>query len=225
MTDAILKAATLKYAPRMLPLAAFLTKVAMALKYKGLRLDEKARKIAGSRYRMNHVVHFMEMSDLENIVKMGRLISYDAETIIHGTSDISIESDDDDDDCGRGRMKMTAYSADKLKQQAILLNKIRRSHARGAVALIRSVGAIVKRMKRIDAKVKRTMTKNLLAAGHHTDGIEDVLFEPVDYRFAWALKKVNEVLDEVQAVADTPLKNEDEVPNDAQAVADVPQLP
>jgi DNA mismatch repair ATPase MutS len=105
---------------------------------------------------------------------------------------------------GSGRWKMTSYSEDKLKEQALLLNKIRRSHARGAMALIRSMGVLVKRMKRIDAEVQRTITKNLRAIGDEIANVEDQGFEHKEYSFERALEKVNEVLDEAQAVADAP---------------------
>ena len=203
MSTAIICAVVLKHAPRILPLAKFLIKVAMALKSKGLRLDEKAKKIAGHYYRSNHVVHFMDISDLLQIEMMGRLIASDAEITMHDESSIEPVSSVGEAS-GRGRVKMIAYSADKLKQQAVLLSKIRRSHARGAVALIRSLGVLVKRMKRIDAKVKRNITKNLRAVGKKIDNVEDHGFEFKNYSFGWALEMVNEALDEAQAVADAP---------------------
>jgi hypothetical protein len=203
MSTAIICSVVLKHAPRILPLAKFLIKVAMALKSKGLRLDEKAKKIAGHYYWSNYVVHLMDVSDLEKIELMGRLIACDAEITMHDESNI-LPVSGVGKASGRGRSKMTAYSVDQLKQQALLLNKIRRSHARGAVALIRSMRVLVKRMRRIDAKVQRTITKKLRAIGDEIDNVGDQGFEHKEYSFGWALEMVNEALDEAQAVADAP---------------------
>lgn len=171
------------------------------MRSKEAKLDEKAREIAGSHYQTNHVVELMDNSDLKRIETIGRLIASDAEFTINGDSKIGPLSEIGNAP-SHGRVKTISYSQEKIKAQALRLQVIRRSHARRSVALIRTMGALVKRMKRLDAKVKREMAKALRTGGHEIDNIDEMGFEDDTTTFAWALEKVNEALDDAQAVAD-----------------------
>jgi hypothetical protein len=201
MSDAIIDTIALEYAPQMLMYAMFAIQVARALRSNEARLHKNAQEIAGHYYSTNHTVGFMDMDDLRKIETMGRLIAYDTETTIHGESKIESAAYVGNTSSG-GRVKMTAYSLDKIKNQAVRLRGIRHAHARKAVALIRKLGATVKHMQRLEAKILRSMENALRVAGLQMDNIEDMGFEHAICSFAWVLEQVNEALGDAQTVAD-----------------------
>ena len=165
------------------------------------RLHRKAQKIAGHHYKVNHVVKFMDVSDLEKLEMMGKLVACDAEITINGKSNIKAESNVGKAS-GRGRVKMTSYSKEELETQALELQGIRRSHARSAVALIRTIGVFVKRMKKIDGTMKRAIIRALRADDYDISDVYDYVFEHKDLSFGWALEEVDKLLNRAQAVAD-----------------------
>ena len=167
---------------------------------KEARLHEKAKEIAGSVYKRNHAVEIMGMDDLEKIETMGRLIVYDTELMVHGVSKTEPLSKTVDAPY-RGRQKRIAYSKEKIKAQALLLRGVRHTHARKTAVLIRTIGTLVKRMKKLESKAMQAMRKALRTAGEKADSLEGMGFEVDTPTFEWVLGRVDEALGDAQAVA------------------------
>ena len=207
MSDAIIAAAAFKHAPRMLAYALLATKLAWGLRDMEALLDKKARAIAGAYYGRYHTIHGMEDEDLREIEKMALRIVVDAEITLTHESNAKVrtknEGEEDDDEPRRGRTKMIAYNADRIRKQLPLLRTLRQKHARKTVGLLRKLKATVTRMKRLEANVKRDMARELRVAGERVDSLRGAGFEDEDGRtFAWVLDTVNAALAEAQSVAD-----------------------
>ena len=201
MSAAIIDGVLQQYAPEMLNYASLITKVAKTLMSKEARLHKKATEIAGSVYkRHHHAVEIMGMDDLEKIEMMGRLIVYDTELMVHGVSKTEPLSKTVDAPY-RGRQKRIAYSKEKIKAQALLLRGVRHTHARKTAVLIRTIGTLVKRMKKLESKAMQAMRKALRTAGEKADSLEGMGFEVDTPTFEWVLGRVDEALGDAQAVA------------------------
>jgi hypothetical protein len=210
MSDAIIAAAAFKHAPRMLAYALLATKLAWGLRDMEALLDKKARAIAGAYYGRYHTIHGMEDEDLREIEKMALRIVVDAEITLTDVSNAKVRTKDEgeeaDDEPCRGRVKMAAYSLDRIKRQTPPLRALRQAHARKTVGLLRKLKATVTRMKRLDAKVKGDMARGLRAAGERVGSLWGAGFEEEDEEygrgFARVLDNVNAALADAQPVAD-----------------------
>ena len=210
MSGAIIAAIAFWHAPRMLAYARLATKLTWGLRDMETLLDLKARRIAGSSIDRIHVVRGMKTEDLREIEKTALTIVVDAEITLTHESNAKVrtknEGEEDDDEPRRGRTKMIAYNADRIRKQLPLLRTLRQKHARKTVGLLRKLKATVTRMKRLDAKVKGDMARGLRTAGERVDSLWGAGFEEEDEEygrgFAWVLDNVNAALTDAQAVAD-----------------------
>ena len=200
MSAAIVEKVRREYAAEMLKHARLMTMVSKSLVLNEIRLDEKAVKIAGPTHKEHHFVELMDWHDLEDIVQMGSTIMQDAEVLMNGTSEIytltkTVKKKPN-------KQETTTYSDSELMEQALLLRGVRHMHARKAAVLVRKLGVLVRGMKKLDGRIKKAVAKALRSSRKPNMSPEETGFVIVGLGFDWVTEKVDEVLEDIQPVAD-----------------------